>query len=95
MGLLACRLCLSSSVTRIVRFRLHGSGHILERTKTCTDPPFVCTEPKEPRAFLKGSLLPDQKMVKLNRYGSTLHLNRAGFCTVCEAEAWSRVMRLC
>ena len=41
------------------RFSLYGSGQIFERTKTCTDPPFVYTTPAEFRSVS----WPDQKMI--------------------------------
>lgn len=45
-----------------LRPRLQGSRQIFERTKTCTDLPFVYTEPTEPCKFLNGaSFWLDQK----------------------------------
>ena len=37
-----------------LRPRLHGSGQIVARTKTCTVPPYVYTGPAELEEFLNG-----------------------------------------
>ena len=74
---------------------LNRSGHIFERTKTCTDPPFVFTGRAQLCNFLNGKVCKfflASSGQNFYRYGSTCTRTPVTtwrvHCTVCAVKAW-------